>query len=176
MLSWLAQEWLGVTLDYVAAALIVALGLVLAFGLDFASDAAWIPALGKKIIKALLKPLRVIGCALIALGLVKGAVAYGKSIGAADCRAAAQAAALERQVNELTRDVNAWKAAAEFKDRELTRLAQQKEASDAQIADWKDKVGTLSKSVARCRRATADDDRRLCQLIGNAAAGCKPAH
>ena len=81
-MSWLLGEWLGVTFDYIIAALMVMAGIYLAFVLNDVADTnpiAWL-------VKPLLMPLRFVGYALIAFGLIRGAVAYGKSIGAAKIR------------------------------------------------------------------------------------------
>lgn len=175
MFSFFVREWFGITIDYVLAGLAVALGVALAFGLPDAITATGIPPWAQKLLGILLVPLRYIGYALIALGLIKGAVTYGKSIGAADCISAAKVAELQQQNASLQRDLDAAKAVVAFKKTEAAELAQQKQDADQKVADYGKSIESLSAAVRDCRNATADDNRRLCDIIGNAAAGCKPA-
>jgi hypothetical protein len=175
MLSWLVKEWIGITADYIIAGLAVAIGIALAFGLPAAAASTGLPPWAVKLLGFLLVPLRYIGYGLIALGLIKGAVTYGKTLGSADCQAAWQAKNYEQQIVNLKRDLAAQKSAAEFKAQEAKDLAAQKANADEQITAYANYAAGLSTSLSACRRATADDDRRLCDIIGNAAPGCKPA-
>lgn len=175
MLSFFVREWFGVTFDYALAGLAVAIGIALAFGLPAALTATGIPPWLQKLLGVLLVPLRYIGYALIALGLIKGAVTYGKGIGAADCIAASKVAALQQENASLKRDLDAAKSAAEFRRKEADELAAQNRDLDDKVTAYANYAAGLSTSLGSCRRATGDDDRRLCDIIGNAAPGCKPA-
>jgi hypothetical protein len=175
ILGWFVGEWLGIALDYVLAAGLVVAGAFLAFGLEAAVAALSLPAALKKIGDALVSPLRFVGFALIAIGIAKGCVAYGKSVGAADCIAQSRLAALQEENASLKRDLAAKQAAEDERKNEVAALAQQKQESDGKVNDYAASIEKLSASLSACRRATRDDDRRLCDIIGDAAPGCKSA-
>lgn len=114
-----------------------------------------------------------LGLAVLALGLglALGDV-YGTTLGAADCRAgqiardaAAREAALKRQLD------NQEKAARAAGD-QAALLASQKEATDEKLARYRGQIDRLAAAIRDGRRATADDDRVLCDVLGDAPAGC----
>jgi len=167
VLSYAVAEWLGIGADYIFAGLAIAAGVYLSafFDLPPANPVAW-----------LLRPLRYGGYALVIGGVAFGYGTYRESIGASRCEAAWKQKNYELQIANLTRDLNAQKAAAKEKADEATALAKQKKESDERIADYESSVQALSATVAACRRASPDDDRRLCNIIGDSAAGCRAAN
>lgn len=171
MLSWLTSfsvsHALGIGVDYLIAAAMVAAGIYLAafFNLAAANPLAW-----------LLRPLRYVGYALVVAGVAFGYGTYRESIGAAKCAAAWKEKNLELQIANLSRDLTAAKTAAEFRKAEAERYAAQKRDDDEKINAYASYTEGLSASLISCRRASADDNRRLCAIVGNAAAGCKSAH
>lgn len=170
MFAWLTSfhvsESLGIGVDYLIAAGMVAAGIYLAamFNLAATNPLSW-----------LLTPLRYVGYALVVAGVAFGYGSFRESVGAAKCESAWKEKNLEQQVATLQRDLAAANLAAGLKAAEADSLAKQKQDSDDQITQWQDYTNSLSSSLSACRRATADDDRRLCAIIGNRAAGCKPA-
>lgn len=160
MLDWIAL-WLGIGLGYLMAAVMAAGGGYLAF------------VLGINPINPLSKLFHYLGLCLIGGAIALACVTYGKSIGAADCEAQWKAKNYEATVANLKRDLKAKQIAADAKAQEAQQLAEQKKDADAKINAWQAYASKLSASVAACRRATADDDRRLCDVIGNAARGCR---
>lgn len=156
MLSLFGIGWnpFGLMLDYVLAIILCGGGLYLAFTY------------------AEIKFLRFVGILLIALGVFTGAVAYGRTQGAKDCIAASKVARLREELAAKQRDLDAMTAAAKEKSDAAATLAAQKENADEQVADWTNYANKLAKDVAACRRATRDDNKRLCNILGNAPAGC----
>ena len=118
---------------------------------------------------------RWLGLVVIVAGSIVGAVAYGRSLQAADCIAAGRLAAVEIKLATAERDLAGWKLAAELRAAQLRGLNQQKDKADARIATWEKVAGGLTADLRRCRSATRDDDRRLCEIIGYKAAGCTAA-
>lgn len=170
---WLAGQWLVPTLDYLLAGLLVAGGVLLAFALPTfvaANPEIW---LVKFVAGPLVWLLKYVGYVLIVVGIGKAAIAYGETVGAANCAAAWRAKNYEATIANLKRDNDALQAAAKAKDDEARTLAKQKETTDAQISDYIQATSKLSASLAACRRASADDDRRLCDILGGAARGCR---
>lgn len=161
LMGWGA--WLGFAAEYVLAGLLIAVGVYLAafFTLSATNPLAW-----------LLSPLRIVGYALIGLGLILGAVTYGKTLGATECNTLWREKNLEGQIDRLKQQLDAKTVAADAAQESLKQIASEKEKSDATVADYQSAVAQLEESVAACRRATADDDRRMCKILGPAAPGC----
>jgi chromosome segregation ATPase len=155
LLGW--GTWFGLAADYVVAGLLIAGGLYLA--LTFASIGL----------------VRFAGLLLIGLGVAVGCIAYGKASGAAECNAAWREKNYEARIARLEQQLDAKTQAAAAAQDSLKVIASEKEKTDATVADYQVAVAQLEGAVAACRRATADDDRRMCQILGPAAAGCRPA-
>lgn len=162
MFFWLL-EWLGITLDYAIA------GVLIIGGFYVAEFVAANP------LNPLSRLFHYLGLVAVCAGVVIAAAAYGQSRGAADCAAAWKAKNYEATIANLKRDLNAKSVAADAKAKEAEQLAAQKKDADDKINEWQDYASKLSTTVAACRRATADDDRRVCDILGNAARGCQPA-
>lgn len=165
--SFAVTETLGTIGSYVAAVLFVVAGVYLATFADVSETSP---------LRPFLKPLRYVGLGVASFGIVLASAAYFKHVGAAACEQAWRQKNLEAQIADLRQDNNALRAAASARADEARVLAQQKRTADAKLAQWQEYAGTLQSSVAVCRRATRDDDRRLCELIGNAAEGCPASH
>lgn len=161
LLGW--GHWLGLGLDYIVAGLFIAAGIYLAvfFNVAATNPLFW-----------LLHPARYVGYALIGLGLVMGAVTYGKSVGAAECNAAWREKNLESKIARLEQERDAKAAAAKSAADNLQKIATEKETADEKVADYQTSIARLAGELAVCRRASADDDRRLCAILGPGAAGC----
>jgi hypothetical protein len=157
MIEWLSSfnvsETIGIAPDYLIAGGMVGAGILIC--LLYRSS------------------LRYVGYALVVAGLVFGYGSFRDSIGGATL--IQQIATWKQQVAILQRDLAAAKLAAGLKAAEADALAKQKQDSDDKISQWQDYTNSLSDSLRDCRRASADDDRRLCAIIGNKAAGCKSA-
>lgn len=152
--------WLGIGFSYVAAAALVGLGLYLAvlFNLAATNPLSWI-----------VRPLRFVGYAMVGCGLMMAAFTYGKATGAADCTAAWKEKNYEAQIVRIRSELNAKKEAAEVAEQLAQSLATdnlytQRKLDDAQAA---------VRNLPACRRATDDDDRRLCDIIGDDAPDCR---
>lgn len=163
----LISTYLGIAADYLIALVLIAGGVYLAAFFDLAATnpLAW-----------LIRPLRFIGYGLVGVGLMLGSYTYGKQNGAAVVTAEWKAKNYETQIASLQRDLNAAHAAAESKAQEAQELEQQKRQSDDQLADYTKYAAGLSASLSACRGATGDDDKRVCDIIGNAAPGCQASH
>lgn len=162
-LSFAVTEWLGMAWSFVIAGALAAAGVYL-YG--FASAERAIPLIG---------PLRNVGLGLICLAVVFACAAYFKHVGAQACESAWREKNLETQIANLNRDVRAWQAAAESNKAQADLAAQEKKDADNELAEYRDKINSLAPDLKRCRLASADDRRRLCQLAGNRAPGCQPA-
>lgn len=166
LLGFGPAEFFGIAIDYLLAGIMIAGGIYLAafFNLAAANPLAW-----------LLGPLRYVGYALVAAGVALGAFTFGKSVAASDCIAAGKLAVVQQENASLKRDLDAQRAATKAKEDEAAALAAQQRDADDQVASWQSYAANLSSAAAACRRATADDDARLCKLLGNAPAGCRAA-
>lgn len=170
MFGWLfsfsVAEWFANARDYIIAAAMIGGGIYLSVFFDLAATnpAAW-----------LLRPLRFVGYALVILGVAFAYGTYRESIGASKCEAAWKQKNLELKIANLQRDLDAAKIAANAKAEEAKALAAQKQDADDKLNSYASYAAGLSASIASCRRATGDDDRRMCDILGNAAPGCKPA-
>ena len=163
MFGWgLISMWLGIWLDYAIAALMIAGGVYLAILFDLASanPLYW-----------LLKPLRWAGIGIACAGVLFGGYTYGKSVGAEAVTTEWKAKNLEAQIERQKQELQARDEATKKVKEALEQIAEQKNDLEKQVADYQQAVAQLPV----CRRATDDDDRRVCDIIGNAAAGCKPA-
>jgi hypothetical protein len=159
-------ELFGIAIDYLLAAGLMAAGIYIVGFFTVSSASPFY---------RFLTPLKWVGGAIAALGLIIGSVTFGKSIAASDCIAAGRLAAVQQENASLKRDLKAQRAATKAKEDEAAKLAAQQRDADDQIASWQSYAATLSTAVAACRRATRDDDARLCKLLDNAAAGCRAA-
>lgn len=159
-------SFLGIASAYLLAAAMTAAGIYVAvfFDLAPANPLGW-----------LLRPLRYVGLALAAGGLMLGAYAFGKTAATGDCLAAARLAETQQELAAARRDLAAARAASEASRKAALDFKQRKEDADVQISAGRDHVSKLDAAVARGRRATADDDRRLCAILGDAPAGCGAA-
>lgn len=164
---WLISTYLGIAADYLIAAALIAGGVYLAAFFDLAATnpLAW-----------LIRPLRFIGYALVGAGIMLSSYTYGKQTGAAVVTAEWKAKNYEMKIASLNRDIAAAKAATEAKDAEAKALEDQKRQSDDQLQDYAKYAAGLSASLSACRSASGDDDKRVCDIIGNAAPGCQSSH
>lgn len=162
LLGW--REWLAIYADYLWALALIAAGIYLAFGLAPPTGSLW---------SKLLKPLRWIGYGLMIIGIALAAVTYGRSLGAAECEAAWKEKNYEARIARLEQERDAKNVAADATATSLKQLATEKEEADGKVAEYQTDIARLSNEVAACRRATADDDRRMCQILGASAAGCR---
>lgn len=168
MSSWLpgfgVAEWIKLHLYYLEAAAAVGAGFYLyaLFDLAASNPLAW-----------LLRPIRYFGLGLIVGGVAFGYGTFREGKGAADCLAAWQAKNLQAKLAALARDRDGWKMIAEFRASEIALLSTMKDRADDKIAEHARAVAKLSAQARACRRATGDDDRRLCDLVGHRAAGCR---
>jgi hypothetical protein len=156
--------WIGIGAEYVVASAMIAGGVYLSafFNLAATNPLFW-----------LLRPLRYVGYALIGVGIALAAVTYGKTLGAASCEAAWKRKNLEAEIGRLKQEAKAKEDAAALAASQAKELARQKQDADEQIAEYQTSTGRLETALAACRRATADDDRRLCAITGSSAAGCQ---
>jgi hypothetical protein len=115
------------------------------------------------------KPLRYVGFVLIAAGLITGAFTFGRQIGGGIVEAAWQQKDYESQIAALKRDMDAKQVAADTAAAQAQQLASQNDDLQKQVSDYQDAAAHFD---AR-RRATADDVRRLCNIVGNSAPGCQ---
>jgi hypothetical protein len=161
---WLIQHFLGIGTEYIIAAALTAGGIFLAV-LFNPADA--------NPVGFLLKPIRYVGFAMVVCGVAYGYGTYRESRGAEACRAAWARAEAQTKIEAMERDLEAQKAAAELKSMEIEDLAKEKQANDEKIRNYEEYVGKLSAAISSCRRATADDNRRVCAIIGPRSSGCK---
>ena len=152
--------WLDVGFDYLVAAVLIVAGLYLAIVLCTS------PALA-----LFSRAIRFAGLALIGAGLIIGAIAYGEANGARKCEEAWKAKKYEAQIDRLKQERDAKNIAAAAAAQEAQQLASQNDDMQKQLVEFQD----AARSLPTCRRATVDDDRRLCAILGAAAAGCRPS-
>jgi len=171
MIGWLnsyhTTNLFGIGIDYIISAVMVVGGLYLGaiFTLPPTNPVSWI-----------LRPLRYVGYALVVCGAAYGYGTFRESTGAARCQAAWKQKNYELRLLNMQRDLAAQKAAAAEKAAEAEELAKQKQEADDRIQSYATYAAGLSDSLSSCRRATPDDDRRLCDIIGNGAPGCRASH
>ena len=164
------MTWLGVTVSYVIAAAMVAGGAYLSVLFDLAptNPLYW-----------LLRPLRWVGIALVAGGLMYGSYTFGRANGlidgGAEVRREWEQKNLEAEIAQLKIEADARKLAQENAEKALNEIMNQADALQKQVDDYAQEITTLPKILSDCRLSTDDDNRRLCTITGNAAAGCKPA-
>lgn len=154
---------LQIASDYLLAVAMIGGGIYLVFGLGQPTN----PLLSR-----LLKPLRWLGYGLMLAGAALAIFTFGKSSGAAECEAAWKEKNYEAQIARLVQEKNAKATAAAAAETSLKEIASQKETADGKVAEYQADVARLAGAVAACRRATDDDDRRMCAILGPAAAGC----
>lgn len=151
--------WLGIGVGYAVAGAMIAGGLYLVF------------VLGTNPVNPLGKTFRFAGFVLIGSGLVLGAASYGKSIGAASEAAAWKAKNYEAEIARLRLESAGRQLAAATSAAAAAKLTSENDDAQRKIAEYQAALG----AGAACRLPTSDDDRRLCDIIGRSAAGCKPA-
>lgn len=154
----LVALYVGVTVSYIIAAAMIGLGVYLAMFLGANPFAG---------------PLRFVGLCLIAAGMMIAAYNLGKANGAAACEAAWKAKNYEAQIARLRQERDAKDIAAATAAQQAEQLASENNESQRKIADYKETTDNLSGALAACRRASDDDDKRLCAITGQSAAGCK---
>lgn len=157
-------EWIGIGAGYFVALALILGGIYVAFVLVASPWAAPFARL-----------LRFAGLSMVGVGLMLAAFNYGKATGAADCQAAWKAKNYEAKITRLKQEADAKKTAAEEAEKSLKEIASQKEEADGKVADYQVSTARLANALASCRRASVDDDRRLCDIIGRSAPGCKSA-
>ena len=156
--------YIGIAVEYIISACLIFGGLYLAaiFNLAATNPLAWI-----------LRPLRFAGYAMVAAGLILGAFTagnnYGTVNGGALVEAQWQQKNYEAQIAKLQQESQAKTAAVLSYANQSKQLASQNDDLQNQIADYQ----TAEANSAVCRRATSDDDARLCKLTGNGASGCQ---
>jgi hypothetical protein len=152
--------WLGVTASYVIAVALIGAGLYLAI------------VLSENPVVALFRhAIRFAGVVLIALGCILGAYTFGKATGAEACEAAWKAKNYEAQIGRLKQEADAKKIAANVAEDQAQQLASANDDLQKKVGEYQ----TAAVGYAACRRATGDDDRRVCDITGRSAAGCHPA-
>lgn len=162
--------WLGISLEYIIAFVMVAGGAYLAtlFDLAVTNPLYW-----------LLRPLRWVGIGLIVGGIILGSVTYGKTIGILQGGAAVrhewEQKNYEAQIAKLKQEAEIKQAAAENAEKALNEIMNQADALQKQVDDYAEDIKSLPKILSNCRLSTIDDDRRLCRITGDTAIGCKPA-
>lgn len=158
--SWLSF-WLGIDLSYLISGLLIAGGIYVGFVLGTAN-----------ILNPIGKLLRDIGIGMIVVGLLLAWGTYKESIGAADCEARWKAANYQAQIDRAKQETAAHELAAQVAAEHAHELELQNADQQNQLEDYRAQTEKLQTA---CRLPTADDDRRMCQLTGNSAVGCKPA-
>ncbi|MCW5693311.1 MAG: hypothetical protein KIT48_13200 [Pseudolabrys sp.] len=152
-----ALEWLSFARDYLIALALVAGGAYVGFVLPANPWAAPFTRL-----------LRFLGVVLIALGVGLAMFTLGRSTGAANCEAQWKTKNLEAEIARLKQEAAVKQLAADLAGRQAADLVEQNTDLQTKVNDYAE---TLRNSAA-CRRATGDDDRRLCDITGRSAAGC----
>lgn len=160
----LVIAWIGIAVEYLIAIALIVGGAYIAVFFDLAVTNP---------LAFLIRPLRVVGYALIACGLVLGGVTYGKGIGGAAVEAQWKAKNLEAQIARLKQERDAKQAAATYFQEKSDELAKQDNDNQIKIGDYRVAVAAYSTTLRACRLATDDDVRRLCDITRNAAPGCK---
>jgi hypothetical protein len=152
-------QWLSLWGGYLAAAgAVVVGGYLLLFAVD-----------GTRLFRL----RRYAGFVLVAAGVAGAALTFGRATGAADCMAAWRAKDYEARLAALAREVAAQKAAANSATQKLQELAGEHDGMQRQVDDYSEAAKKLAADLIECRRATDDDDRRMCDITGNAAPGCR---
>jgi hypothetical protein len=118
------------------------------------------------------RPLRFLGACLIVLGAANWLIAYGEKQATDRCVSAAQVKGLQDQIQQLTRERDAATVASEKAAEARKKLEEMSNEQQQQLDQWAAFASTLHVGG---RAATADDDRRLCNILGNAPNGCAPA-
>ncbi|WP_213775134.1 hypothetical protein [Bradyrhizobium sp. dw_78] len=156
MLSFIL-DWIGISADYLVSGLFFVGGGFLAFYLGLIA-----PAPFSSVVKW-------IGYVLMIIGVVFGFFSYGRSVGAADCYAAWHKADVAFEAAKQNQEANAGNVAASTAAAQAQTLTKQNDDLQKQIQKYQSSISP----TATCRLATVDDDRRMCHLVGNGAAGCK---
>lgn len=115
---------------------------------------------------------RLIGTALVIVGVIMGAVDYGKSLGAAECEQRWTEKKLDAQIDQLKQEAAAKAIAAETAAQQAKQIADANNENLGKLSDYREAIGKLASSLSDCRRASADDDRRMCNILGPTAKGC----
>lgn len=151
-------SWLGISADYLLSGILFFGGAFLSFyvGVVFA-----IP-----VVSSLVK---WIGYVLMIIGIGFGFYSYGKSVGAADCYSAWHQADVAFDVAKQNQETTAGNVANKTATDQAQQLAQQYDDYQKQISKYQSTISP----TATCRLPTVDDDRRMCNIVGNGVAGCK---
>jgi hypothetical protein len=144
-------DWLGIGFDYVLAAAFIVGGLYLATSFPIGI-------------------LRFVGMALFAFGCVVAAYTFGRTGGLLEGGANKEAEWLAKnhaaQIARLEQERDAKSVAAETAASQAAQLAIQNGQIQGQVNDYAVSISQLSDALRACRRATADDDRRMYDIIG----------
>lgn len=150
-------DWIGISVDYlIAAAFFFGGGALLYFGTVFA-----VP-----VVSSLVKYVAYV---LMIIGVVFGFFSYGKSVGAADCYAAWHQADVAMADAKQKQETDAQTVASQTASAFEKKLADQGESFKKQIAQYESKISKAD----NCRSATVDDNRRLCNIVGDGIPGCE---
>lgn len=114
------------------------------------------------------RPLRFLGLVFIIIGTTIAAFNFGQQRGAENCEAAWKAKNYEAQIARLRQEAGAKQIAATVAADQAQQLASEKDALQQKINDYE----MAAANSASCRRATDDDDRRLCNITGGAGFAC----
>ena len=149
-----AVTWLGIAGGYALAAALVIGGVYLALfaapGVPFS------------------RARQFVGCVLIAAGAVLAAYNLGRQTGAEACEAAWRTKNYEARIARLQQEAEAKNIAASTAAEKAQQLASEKDELQEQIVQYQ----IAASSFAACRRATDDDDRRLCNIAGRSSPAC----
>ena len=162
--------WLGISLQYIIAFGMIAGGAYLAAVFDIAATNPlyW-----------LLRPLRWVGIALVAGGLMFASFTYGKTTGILEGGSAVkqewEQKNYEAKIAKLQQEAEIKQLAADNAEKAMNEIMNQADTLQKQVDDYAEEISTLPKVLSECRLSTADDDRRLCRITGNTAVGCKVA-
>jgi hypothetical protein len=153
----LLNLWVGITASYVLAAAMIVVGIYLVL------------FLGTNPLNPFSSLVRFLGLCLIVVGVALGTLNLGKSIGASACEAAWNAKDLDAQIERLQQEAAAKKIASETVERSLQNIASQKDDLQKKVSEYQE----AARRFAACRHATANDDRRMCDILGAGAPGCQ---
>lgn len=147
-----AAYWLHTALDYIIAGGLVAFGVYTAM--------YWQNRFA-----------RIVGIMIMGCGIGWGCFAYGKTIGGSAILEQWSEANKQAKADAEKRDIAIAKLAREMAEQQAGELAKQNFDLQKKVDDYEESV----KNAPDCRRATADDIRRLCGIVGSGSPGCKGA-
>jgi len=145
-----ALFWLKTAADYLIAGGLVALGVYVALYWQH-------------------RFARIVGIMLVGGGIGWGCFAYGKTIGGAACYAQWRAANEQAKLDAQKRDAEIAQSARDFVEQQNKEIVFQNENLMEKVKEYE---AATAKIAAKCRIATPDDVKRLCD-IGSASPECK---